>query len=212
MESMPKMQQQAAGKLRAQAAAGEDVEADQPVERAVQHGGGENGRGGHGRFAVGIRLPGVHGRQAGLGAVAEQRQDERQPHGGLVELRRVRRQHGPVQSRQGIGPRQMVARVVGQHGAEQRHREADAADHGVLPRGFERSGLAVERHQEDGGQRGGFDGHPHHSQIVGQRHQQHGEHEQRRQAVILAELRDGGGSARRRARRCARLRAGSPTA
>ena len=67
----------------------------------------------------------------------------------------------------------------------------DAADDRVLPGGLERGGLPVEGDQEDRRQRGGFDRHPHHAQVVGQRDQQHREDEQRRQSVVLPELGDG---------------------
>ena len=40
-----------------------------------------------------------------------------------------------------LRPSTCAAGIVSQHGAEQRHRQADAADDGVLPGRFERGGL-----------------------------------------------------------------------
>ena len=124
IDNMPNSSSRPPGKSGPSAAAGENVEANQAVERAVQHGRREDRRRRHRRFAVGVRLPGVHRREPGLGPVAEQRQDEGQPHGGLVQLRGARGQEGPVQPGQTCPSPPGVAGVVGEDGAEQRHRQA----------------------------------------------------------------------------------------
>ena len=139
-------------------------------------------------FAVGVGFPGVHGGQAGFGAVAEQHQNERHPHAGLVELRRLADQVGPVQPGEAFGTRELVARIVGEDGAEEGHRQAYAADHGVFPCGFERRHIAVEGDQEDGSEGGEFDGRPHDAEVIRQSHQQHGKHQQRRQDVVHAQF------------------------
>src|ERR1035437_10299470 len=87
-----------------------------------------------------------------------------------------------------FGTGKLVARIVSEKGAEERHGEADAADHGVFPCGLQRRHLAVESDQEDGGEGGEFNGRPHDAEVIRQCHQQHGKHEQRRQAVIHAEF------------------------
>ena len=72
---------------------------------------------------------------------------------------------------QAVRSEHLMSRIVSQNRAEQGHRQADAADDGVLPGRFERRCAPVKRDQEHRRQRGAFDRHPHHSQIVGQRHQ-----------------------------------------
>ena len=143
---------------------------------------------GTGRFAVGVGFPGVHGRQPGFGAVAEQHQNECHAHAGLVELRRLAHQVRPVQPGQAFGARELVARVVSEDGAEEGHRQAYAADHGVFPCGFERGHVAVEGDQENGGERGEFDGRPHDAEVIRQGHQEHGKHQQGRQDVVHAQF------------------------
>ncbi len=78
--------------------------------------------------------------------------------------------------------------VIGHNGAEQSHRQSHAADDGVFPGRFKRSDFAVEGDEEDGSEGGGFDGYPHHSQVVGHRHEQHGENKQGRERVVHAKL------------------------
>ncbi len=188
---MPNSSSRPPGKSGPRAAAGEHVEANQTVEGAVQHGRRQDRRGRHRRFAVGVGLPGVHRSEARLGPVSEQGQDEGQPQGRLVQLRGARGQEGPVQPGQSVGARQCVPRVVGENGAEQRHRQADAADDRVLPGGLERGGLPVESDQEDRRERGGFNRHPHDAQVIGHGDEQHREHEQRRQGVVPSKPQDG---------------------
>ena len=62
---------------------------------------------------------------------------------------------------------------VGEDRAEQRQRQAQAAQDDVFPRRFERGAAVVQRHQQHGRKRGGFQREPHHAQVVGQHHQEH---------------------------------------
>ena len=88
--------QQLAGKFMAEAFLRQHVETHDAINGAVDERGAQQRGGGHGRFGVGVGLPSVHRRQAGLGAVTEQHQNERQPHGLRIELVRHARQHRPV--------------------------------------------------------------------------------------------------------------------
>ena len=57
---------------------GEDVKAQQRVDGDFERHTGQHGAGGRRRFAVRVGQPGVHRRQPGLGAVADEHEDKRQ--------------------------------------------------------------------------------------------------------------------------------------
>ena len=78
--------------------------------------------------------------------------------------------------------------IVGENCAEQRERNADAADDDVFPAGLERSLLIVKRDEQHGRERGAFDGDPHNAEIIGQRHEQHDGNEQRREHIVTTQL------------------------
>ncbi len=78
----------------------------------------------------------------------------------------------------------MLGGEVGQHGPEERQRDAHAAEDEVFPSGLDRFGCAVERDQQDSRQGRALDRDPEHAQIVGGERQQHGEHEGLVHAVI----------------------------
>ena len=86
-------------------------------------------------------------------------------------------------------PEHADGRVVGEHRAEQRQRNADAADDDVFPARLERSLLVVEvTSSTDASVVLSIATHMH-AEVVGQRHQQHRADEQRRQHVVTAQLR-----------------------
>ena len=70
---------------------------------------------------------------------------------------------------------------IGEDRAEQRQRQAQAAQDDVFPGRFEGGVAVVQRHQQHRGQRGGLQREPHHAQVVGQHHQEHAGGEQRRE-------------------------------
>ena len=97
-----------------------------------------------------VRQPGVHGRETGLGAVADERKHEGQFDEAVVELRRHGHQVRPVEAGQLFGGVRANGRRVNEHRAEQRQRQAEAAEDDVFPGGFERSPAVVERDEQDG--------------------------------------------------------------
>src|ERR1039458_3337371 len=128
-----------------------------------------------------------YGTKAGLGAVTDQDEDERECDELGIELRRHRQQARPVEAGHGLAAGWADGGRVGADGAEQRQHQAEAAEHDVFPRGFERGLVIVERHQQHGGQRRDFDRRPHHAEIVGQHHQQHARGEDGREHIELAD-------------------------
>ena len=86
-----------------QAGRGENAEPQQGVEGDFERHAGEHGAGGRGRFAVGVGQPGVHGRQARLGAVTDQREHKGQLEQARVQLVRHAHQIGPVEAGQRLG-------------------------------------------------------------------------------------------------------------
>ena len=117
----PEQNQELRAKLRAQAFRTQNVEPHQTVESAVEHPGGEHRCPGDRRFTIGIRLPGMHGSDAGLGSVSEKNKDEGQPHGRLVKLGGVSGEDGPVQTRKRVRTEGPIGGIVGQNRAEQGH-------------------------------------------------------------------------------------------
>src|SRR6266581_3450483 len=84
-----------------------------------------------------------------------------------------------------------MSRIVSENRAEQGHGEADAADDSVFPGSLKRRFATVKHDQEDRGQCRSFDGYPEDSKVVGESDQDHGEDEQRRKRVVLAQFVDG---------------------
>ena len=95
---------------------------------------------------------------------------------------------GP-QQRAALGADDLLGRHVQQHGAEQRLRDAHAAQDEVLPGRLQAGRRAVDADQQHGGQRGRFHRHPHDAQVVGGQRQQHREAEQLVHAVVQAQAR-----------------------
>ena len=133
-----------------------------------------------------VGQPGVQRREADLGAVAEQQEHEGDVEQRGIELRRVRDQHGP---HHGVEPfaDHRPRRHVDQDGAEQRQRDADAAEDEIFPRRFQRLMGAVDADHQHGGQRRQLDRHPHQADIVGDQREVHGEHQHLIHGVIEAQ-------------------------
>ena len=83
---------------------------------------------------------------------------------------------------------------VNQQRAEQAKGHAGGADHGVLPRSLEGGLVLVDTDQKHGGQRGCLDGGPREDHVVGQACEQHGEHKQAKQRVVLLSALGGHGT------------------
>ena len=161
------------------------------------------------RFAVGVRLPGVHRGQAHLGAVADEQQHEGRVQPGRRQLRGVLDELVEEQRRFQPG---LERRVGQEERAEQGQGDADRADQQVLPGRLQRAGVVVEVDRRGADQRGRFHRHPHQPQVVRQRHQGH--HRQRRRTGWRrrrgwAGRHAGPGSPARRASRGRTARSGS---
>jgi len=78
--------QQRSGEIMAKALLGQDVKAHDAVDGAIDKTGAQQRRRRDRRLGVSIGFPGVHRRQARLGAVAQQHQHERQPHRRRIEF------------------------------------------------------------------------------------------------------------------------------
>ena len=74
---------------------------------------------------------------------------------------------------------------VDQQRAKEAKGHAGGADHRVLPRGLEGGLVLVDTHEEHGGERGCLHGGPREDHVVGQTCEQHGEHEQAKQRIVL---------------------------
>ena len=91
-------EQQVAAEPGAETGGGENVKTQQRIEGDFEGHAGEHGAGGRRRFAVRIGQPGMHRGEAGLGAVADQHQDEGQRHQAGIELRRQGQEVRPVET------------------------------------------------------------------------------------------------------------------
>ena len=80
-----------------------------------------------------------------------------------------------------------LRRQIDEDGAEQRERNADAAEDEIFPRGLERLVRPVNADHHHRGERGELDRHPHHADIVGHERQVHGEHQHLVHGVVEAQ-------------------------
>ena len=135
-----------------------------------------------------VGQPVVHRHEADLGAVADEQESEREGDDARVELALHRIEMGP-QQRRALAAADLLGRHVEQHGAEQRLRDADAAQDEVFPRRLEACGGAIERHEEHRREGGAFERDPEDAHIVGQKREQHREAEQLVHAVVQAQPR-----------------------
>ncbi len=127
-----------------------------------------------------IREPGVHGGQARFGAVTNQHKHESQLDHPMVQLAGDGHQVRPIEA----GERRRApvnCRGVGEDGAEEGQSEAEAAQNHIFPCGLEGGIAVVEGDQQDGGQGGGFQGKPHHAEVVGKHDEKHAGREEGRE-------------------------------
>src|SRR5262249_48720859 len=89
------------------------------------------------------------------------------------------------------GAHHRLRREIEEDGAEERERDADAAEDEVFPRCLDRLVRAIEADHEDGGERRALDRNPHDAEIVRDQRQQHGEDEGLVHRVVGAQPRRG---------------------
>ncbi len=126
---------------------------------------------------MGIGQPGVQRRKPDLGAVAEQQEHEGDVEQRWVEGPRARDQHGPNHGVETLSD-DRARRHIDEDGAEQRERDADAAEDEVFPCRLERLVGAIDTDHEHSGQRRELDRHPHHADVVSDEREIHREHQQ----------------------------------
>ena len=178
----------ATGKLRLQRAFDEHLAANDGVDGDVEQQPGEHGRNRRRAFRVRIGQPVVQRREADLGAVTDEQKHERKAEHRGLELSLDAVQMRPQQRAHAFGAEDFLGREVQQDRAEQRLRDADAAEDEVFPARLEARGRAVERDEQHGRERGRFHRDPHQAHVVGRERDQHGRHEQLIHAVIQAQL------------------------
>src|SRR5882724_4899598 len=127
-------------------------------------------------------------REPDLGAVAEQQEHEGDIEQRRIERRRVLDQRGPDHGVETFAHAR-ARRHVDQDGAEQRERDADAAQDEVFPGGLERLVGTVDADHEHRGERRELDRHPHYADIVGDEREVHREHQHLVHRVIEAQER-----------------------
>ena len=136
---------------------------------------------------MGVRQPGVQRRQADLGAIAQQQEDEGDVQQRRVEVARVGDQRGPDHRVHALAD-DRTRGEVDQDGAEQRQRDADAAEDEIFPGGFQRLMRAVDADHQHGGQRRQLHRDPHQADVVGEQRQVHAEQHQLEHGVVEAQM------------------------
>ena len=104
-----------------------------------------------------------------------------------IEVRRVLHQHGPDHRVEALADHRPRGHVD-EDGAEQRERDADAAEDEILPCRLERLVRAVDADHQHGGQRRQLDRDPHQADIVGDEREVHAEHQHLVHRVIEAQV------------------------
>ena len=142
-------------------------------------------------LAVRVGQPGMHRRQADLGAVADQHQQKRQDREARMHRRRRLAQRIPGHV---VGRAEDKAAIpIEQHRAEQRQADPGRHDDDVFPGGLDAFGGALESDQKGADQGGQLDRDPIERGIVHQRTDQDRQREpgeqriERREPVVLAE-------------------------
>ena len=124
--------EEVADELVAERRAGDGGESHDRVHRHRGHAACHQTGDGGGCLAVGVGEPRVERREAGLGAVADDDEPDRQAERSRVELVGDDDQTAPSQPCVDVDAR-VSGDEVHQHGAEQCGRDADRAEHEVLP-------------------------------------------------------------------------------
>ena len=132
---------------------------------------------------MGIGQPVVQRHESDLRAVTDEQEYEGERQNGGFELPLHAVELGP-QQRATAGAQELLGRKVEQDGAEERLRDADAAENEIFPGGFEARWRAIERYQQHGGERRRFQRDPQDAHVVGDERQQHREIEHLVHAVV----------------------------
>ena len=136
---------------------------------------------------MGVGQPGMQRREADLGAITEQQEYEGDIEQCGIELGRMRDQHAPHHGVEAFADHR-PRRHIDEDGAEQRQRNADAAEDEIFPRRFQRLVRAIDADHQHGGQRRHLDRDPHQPDIVGNQREVHGEHQHLVHGVVEAHV------------------------
>ena len=166
----PQRQQKPAREIRTEGGPGDDVDAQEAVQSAVEHAHRhENARRGR-RFAVGVRLPRVHGCKARLRAVTDYGEDDAELQRQRMELARHGDEPSPIEAGHALAKDAPPGREE-QHGAQKREGEAEAPQDEEFPGRLQRSVAVVERDQKDRGEGRDLHRDPQDPEVVRDRHQ-----------------------------------------
>ena len=126
---------------------------------------------------MGIGQPGVHGGQAGLRAVADEKKDEGQLNDRRMQVGSGGHQNRPVQGRfLPAGDADEIEIAEGR--AAEGQRDAHRADQDVLPRRLDGGLRHVERDEHGRRNRRGFDRDPHEPDVVTHDREEHRKREE----------------------------------
>ena len=186
-ESRPKPISMCDGQRGLQRSFDEHLAAHDGVDRDVQQQPGQHGRDGRRTFRVRIGQPVVQRREPDLGPVADEQEDEREAQDGGLELAFHGIQMRPQQRAHAFGAQHLLGGEVQQDRAEERLRDADAAQNEVLPARLEARRRPVQRDQQHGRERRRFHRDPQQPHVVGGQRDQHRRHEELVHAVVEAQ-------------------------
>ncbi len=165
-------------------------EAHDAVERGVEQKARKHRRNRRRRLAVRVRQPGMDRRQPGLGAVADQDEDEGELHQGRDRGARSAEASLVQNSAIGFDAAADSDRRGGEERPDKGEGDADRADDQVLPHRLERQPARIERDQEGAQQRRRLHPDPHDAEIV--RHQDQHHRRQRAEPQRAEAAGDGG--------------------
>ncbi len=168
----PEAEEQPPRERRPEDGRGDEVHAQEGVERAVHHPHRHENAGRRRGLAIRVRLPGVHRGEARLGAVADEGEHHGQLHGEGVQLPGVGEEPRPVEGGHLLAE-DALARGEQQHGTEQGEGESHAAEDEELPGGLQRRVPVLEGHEEDGGEGRRFHRDPEDPEVVGRGDEEH---------------------------------------
>ena len=165
----------------------QQLEAQQREQRDVEQQAREHGRDRGRALGMGVRQPGMQRGEADLGAVAQQQEDEGEVEQAGIEGGSPRHQDAPRHRVHAFADHR-ARRHVDEDRAEQRQRDADAAEDEVFPGGLERLRRAVDADHQHGGQRRDLDRDPHQPDVVRHQSEVHGEHQDLIHGVVEAQV------------------------
>ena len=177
------------GRARLQRSFDEHLAAHDRIHRDIEQQSRQYRRDRRRAFGVRIGQPVVQRREPDFGPVPDQQKYERQTQHRGFELCLHDVEMRPQQSADALGAEDFFRGEVQQDRAEQRLRNAHAAENEVFPARLQTGGRAIQGHEQHGRQRRGFHCHPHQPEVVGRQRDQHGRHEELVHAVVQAQLR-----------------------